>query len=308
MPSEQPQKILLSPSSFGELDQTPLELLKQNGIECIQNPFCRKLTKEEVMELLASDISGLIAGLEPLDREVLGHSSLKVISRCGSGMSNVDQTAAKELGIKVFSTPFGPTNAVAELTISCILSLLRHVPQMDRDLHDGKWTKIIGGEVRGKNVAIIGYGRIGQRVGSLLTAFGAKIIPVDPWYNKDTAVPRCLKMNEALIHADIITLHCSGEEQILGPEQFANMKNGVIIVNAARGGIVKEDALLEALKDGKVGGAWLDTFAEEPYIGPLCHYPQVILTPHIGSYSLDCRRSMELEAAENLIKGLQSAT
>lgn len=301
-------KVLIGTSSFAALDKTPFEELTRAGLDVVDNPFKRKLSKNEIITLLNGDIEGLIAGLEPLDREVLEKSNLKVISRCGSGMSNVDIDAAKELGIQVFSTPFGPTNAVAELTVGCLLSLIRHIPQMDRSMHHEKWDKKIGMELSGKKVAIIGFGRIGQLVATLLSVFGTEILAVDPIYPSHTNETSHMTLEKALETADIITLHANSTERIIGSSEFEMMKTGVFILNASRGHLIDEDALMNALDSGKVAGAWIDTFINEPYDGPLCTYPQVMLTPHIGSYTYECRRSMERAAAQNLIRGLRNDT
>ena len=173
-------KVLIGPSTFGEQDKTPLNCLRENGFEIIGNPYKRKLTEDEVIKLLSKNVAGLIAGLEPLNRKVLSKTGLKVISRCGSGVSNVDLEAAAEMGIKVYSTPQGPTTAVAELTVGVLLNLLRRVSFMDNQLHAGKWAKQTGYQLEGKIVAIIGFGRIGRKVAALLKAFGAKLIAVDP--------------------------------------------------------------------------------------------------------------------------------
>lgn len=297
-------KILIGPSSFGGVDQAPLEKLKRAGLAIVTNPFGRKLSEAELNALLPG-ITGIIAGLEPLTRDVLKQSQLTVISRCGSGMSNVNVLAAEKLGIKVYSTPFGPTNAVAELVIGCLLSLLREIPQINTSMHERKWDKRIGVELRSKRVAVIGYGRIGQRVGELLSAFGAKVIAVDPEYDGSCANIKKMELHEALSIADIITIHSSGKELLIGEKEFKAIKQGAFILNAARGELVDESALIDALDSGKVVGAWLDTYSEEPYSGPLCDYSQVILTPHIGSYTAECRVAMETEAVENLLKGLR---
>ncbi len=133
-------KILIGPSTFAAVDKEPMDKLVKNGFEVIPNPFGRKLTREELLKLLPG-IHGLIAGLETLDRQVMQNSELEVISRCGAGISNIDIAAAKELGIKIFYTPDAPTEAVAELVMGAMISLLRHIPQMDLDLHSGKWAK-----------------------------------------------------------------------------------------------------------------------------------------------------------------------
>ncbi|RJQ26450.1 hydroxyacid dehydrogenase [Candidatus Parcubacteria bacterium] len=297
-------KILIGPSSFAAVDYTPMSRLTESGCSVIVNPYKRKLTKDELITLLSEGVTGLIAGLEPLDCDVLGRSSLKVISRCGSGMSNVDTVAAGKLGIMVFSTPFGPTNAVAELTIACLLALLREIPQITNSMHMRKWDKRTGSELRGKTVAVIGYGRIGRRVGELLSAFDAEVVAIDPEYDGSCSNVKKMELHEALPKADIFTIHCSGNEHLLGEEEFKVIKQGAFVLNAARGELVDESALADALDSGKVAGAWLDTFSEEPYRGRLCDYSKVILTPHIGSYTAECRVSMETEAVENLLKGL----
>lgn len=294
------KRILIGPSSFAETDSEPLDKLIANEFEVIKNPFRRKLTTEELTKLLRG-VEGLIAGLETLNREVLEHSELKVISRCGSGMSNVDVDAAKELGIKVVSTPDAPVNSVAELTVGMMIELIRYVYQMNVDLHNGRWTKKIGNELECRTVAIIGFGRIGRRVAELLRSFHSRIIAVDPNCSGMVDEVPIVSLQKALSQADIITIHASTEDMILGEKEFASMKRGIFLLNCARGSIINESQLLHALKDGHVAGAWLDCFAEEPYKGPLIHYPQVILTPHIGTYTVECRRQMEMESVDNLI-------
>ncbi|MFZ4801194.1 MAG: phosphoglycerate dehydrogenase [Chlorobium sp.] len=298
-------KILLGPSSFAETDKSPVIRLQNAGYEIIDNPFRRKLTKAELFELLTPDVVGIIAGLEPLDREVLEFSSLKTISRVGSGMSNVDQPAARELGIAVCSTPNGPVEAVAELTIGALLSLMRKIAQMDRALHSGKWEKRIGGQLEGKTVAIVGYGRIGRRVAALLAPFRVRLLVVDPFLDQSTLHDiELVSLDEALPLADIVTLHNSGEACLLGEREFGLLKKGAVLLNVARGGLVDEEALMAALDAGTLGGVWLDTFGSEPYSGALCGRDNVLLTPHVGSYTLECRQQMEMEAVDNLLGAL----
>ncbi len=299
-------KIVIGPSSFAEIDQTPLNCLIAAGCLVIDNPFKRKLTKQELLQLLDEDVVGLIAGLETIDQEVLEKTGLRVVSRVGAGVSNVDMEAAQSLGIPVFNTPAAPVNAVAELTIGALLGLLRMIPRMDQALREGKWQKKIGTQLLGKTVAIIGFGRIGRRVANLLTPFGVQLLVVDP-YVDENACGECRKvtLHEALPEADVFTLHSSGHDCIIGAKEFAHMKRGSYLLNVARGGVVVETALAEALEDGTVAGAWLDTFEEEPYRGALGTYPNVILTPHVGSYTAECRRQMEMEAVNNLLNYLK---
>lgn len=306
MNAETKIKVLIGASTFASADDAPLRFLFDAGFEVIGNPYKRKLTKSELLNLLSNDVSGLIAGLETIDMEVLKKSGLKVVSRSGSGLSNVDLKAAAELGVIVKSTPTAPVNAVAELTIGCLLTLLRAVPLMDRGMHKGEWSKHMGRELRGMTVSVIGFGNIGRRVAELLTAIGATVCAVDPHFSGTINGVEMVSLDEALKRSDVITLHCSGEERLLGEREFNSMKKGAFILNAARGGLIDEKELAAALDSGVVAGAWIDAFQNEPYKGPLCSYDNVLLTPHIGSYSVECRRNMEMEAARNLVNAFSA--
>lgn len=296
-------KILLAPSSFADADPAPLQTLLQKGCEVVKNPYGRKLTKDELLKLLMN-VDGIISGLETIDREVFRQSALKVISRCGSGLSNIDLKAAQEFGVKIYSVPDGPVEAVAELTIGALLSLLRHVAPMNADLHAGKWTKMTGVQLQGKTVLIIGFGRIGRRVAELLKPFHVRILAVDPHSNIQFDGVTKVDLKTGLQEADVITFHSSGEDEILGEKEFGWIKPGAFLLNVARGKLVNETSLVKALDGKKIAGAWLDCFATEPYQGSLTKYSQVILTPHIGSYTRECRKKMEMDAVSNLLNGL----
>lgn len=301
-------KITITTTSFAKFDDQPLQLLKDSGFDVVLNPYGRKLSRDEVVKLAAEAV-GLIAGTEPLNKSALEKLPLlKVISRCGVGMDNVDLEAAEKLNIKVFNTPFGPTLAVAELTVGLILDLLRKTTLMDREMRAGIWEKRMGNLLCGKRVGIIGFGRIGQKTGGLLRAFGCEIGYYDSVRIeglKDLRIKR-MELDELLRKSDIVTIHVSGkyEKPLLGAKKLEMMKKGTWLVNVARGGVVDEEALLSALKDGHLAGAALDVFEKEPYNGPFKELDNVILTPHIGSYAKEARVEMEMQAAENLIEGL----
>jgi D-3-phosphoglycerate dehydrogenase / 2-oxoglutarate reductase len=301
-------KVLIGTSTFGVADDAPLRRLDDAGLTTVLNPYARKIADAELPALLTDDTVGLIAGLETLDRPMLAGSHLKAISRVGVGMSNVDQDAARDLGIAVYSTPDAPTQAVAELALGSLLTLLRRVTEMDRDMHAHRWAKQLGLQLSDRTVAIVGFGRIGRRLASLLAPFGTRVVVVDPTLSGSTpdGLP-VLALAEALAQADVISVHASGDAPVLDRPAFAHLKDGSFILNASRGGCVDEAALLEALASGKVAGAWVDTFEQEPYDGPLCDQPNVLLTPHIGSNTAEARVQMEAEAVENLISGLTKA-
>lgn len=300
-------RIAITPSSFAANDQTPLRKLEQAGCEIIPNPYGRRFTKEEVMELLSGEVDGLLAGLEPLDADVLNSAKqLKAIARVGIGVANVDFEAAEENEIKVSNTPAGPTDAVAEATLTSALTLLRGLIPRNEALHRREWPKHVVRGLKGLNVIFIGYGRIGRRTADLFRFMGAKIYVVDPFLNANQLEHGevLLPLEEALPLADVVTLHAAGEDEILGGEQFKLLKKNAILLNPSRGELVNETALFEALDNGTVESCWFDAFWHEPYTGKLCDYPQALLTPHACTYTQQCRLDMESQAVENLLNDL----
>tara|TARA_B100001142_G_scaffold268332_1_gene273433 strand:- start:247 stop:1146 length:900 start_codon:yes stop_codon:yes gene_type:complete len=297
--------ILIAPSTFGVHDDKPIRILEERGFNIIKNPYGRKITKEELKPIL-KNIYYVIAGLEEYDDEIISNSNLKLLSRCGSGIDNINLEAVKKHGVKIFNTPRGPTQSVAELTIGCMISLVRNLTEMDSNMHCRKWKKMNGFLIKEKQILIIGYGAIGKRVAEILSFIGAEILVYDPFVNKNEINPNYTKvdLNEGLKNANIISLHCSGNSEIIGEKQFEIMKKGIFILNSARGGIVNEKALEINLQNKKVRGAWLDTFINEPYNGNLKNFKQVILTPHIGSYTIEGRKKMEIDSVNNIINNL----
>jgi len=302
------KRIFISTSSFGKFDTKPLELLKKANLEIVQNPYGRKLSIDELLKLV-TQAEGLIAGTETLNGDVLRSlKQLKVISRCGSGLDNIDLNTAKALKIKIFNTPSTVTTAVAELTVGLILSLLRQICLMDRQIRKGEWRKSMGYLLFGKKVGIIGFGQIGRKVAELLKALGAKPFYYDPAVPESEADGcRPFEFSDILKRADIITLHLSSSKDnyhLFSHKQFSKMKKDASFINCSRGEIVDEEALYMALKEGRLAGAAIDVFEKEPYTGRLKELDNVILTPHIGSYAREARIRMESEAAINLLRGL----
>jgi len=299
-------KVGITPSSFSSSNPAPRIALESAGIEVIENPFGRRLTEQEAFDYL-TDKDGIIAGLEPITQKVLENArSLKAIARVGIGIENIDLDAARKLGIKVSNTPDGPTNAVAEMTVAIALMLSRRLLETNRKMHEGLWVKEIGKGLTGQKVLFIGYGRIGKSTANLMRAFGTEILVFDPYVEagdlKDDE--RKVTLEEALPQADIITLHAQGREVILGNEQFNLAKNGVMLLNSARGELVDESSLIQSIESGKVAAGWFDAFWEEPYKGRLLEFENIILTPHVGTYTKQCRLAMEMDAVNNLIRDL----
>ena len=301
-------KVLITTSSFSLGNFAQAKSLHDAGISIEVNPHGRRLSEDEVAELVATDVIAILAGLEPLTDRVLSNAkSLRVIARCGTGLDSVDLQAASRLGIDVFNTPDAPTQAVAELTIAHMLNSLRHISTTDSNMRSGKWTPTMGSLLATKTVGLIGVGRIGSAVAKIAQAFGARVIGFDPVVSSHNSV-ELLSLDEVLNQADIVSLHVPINDQthhIMNASAISRMKPGSIVVNVSRGGLIDESALHDALKSQHLSGAALDCFEDEPYSGPLLQLPGVHVTAHMGSYARETRDLMEVEASTNLVNGLR---
>lgn len=293
-------KVVVGASSFGDAAPEVLDLLHEKGIDVIRNPYGRKMTQEEIIKHLQGAV-GLLAGLEPLNEEVfVACPDLKAIARIGIGMDNVDKEAAYRHGIKVSNTPEGPTDAVAEMTLTALLAICHNLIPANADTHKGVWKKRIGKSIQGLKVLVIGYGFIGRRTAKLLESLGAEILIYDKYLPEMSTHT----LKQGVQEADVISLHASGKDEIISADLLAQMKEGVIILNSARGALINEAALYQALKSGKAAAFWGDALWEEPYQGILLECENALLTPHICTYTTACRASMEKQAVENLLEDL----
>ncbi len=299
-------KIAITTTSFAQFSKEPLERLTAAGYDIVYNSCQRKLTEDECVTLLDGCI-GVIAGTESYNASVLNAlPALKVISRCGTGTDAIDMPAAHKHNIQVLRTPDAPTQAVAELTLGLMLALLRHVCTLNNATHTGVWHKHMGGLLQGKTVGIIGLGRIGTAVAHLCTAFGAHVVGNDPALQQ--APWPLLPLSQLLSTSLLVSLHCPalpGGIPLLERKELAMLPPHAFLLNLARGGLVDEEALYEALQTKQLAGAALDAFSKEPYTGALCGMSNVILTPHCASYATESRIRMETEAVENLLAALQ---
>ena len=304
-------KILTSPSSFGQISSKPFDILVENNFEYINNPFGRKLTGDEVINF-AADCIGIIAGVEPLNKRVIDHlPNLKCISRVGVGMDSVDVKYAKSKGIKVINTPNGPTRAVAELTIGLTYSLLRKIPIAHHNLKSKIWKKETGNLLYGKKVGVIGLGRIGKMVSELFLKLGNKVFGYDLYPDLEWSKRNGVtigSIDEVLGSSDIITLHVplnKDKSCLLDKKLLNNLKKSSFLINVSRGGVVDENALYNILHEKKIMGAAIDVFNNEPYDGKFINLDNVILTPHLGSYAMEGKLQMEIDAVNNLINILK---
>jgi D-3-phosphoglycerate dehydrogenase len=237
-------------------------------------------------------------------------TALKVIGRAGVGVDNIDVASASAAGITVVNSPLAATVSVAELTLGLMLDLARRTPAADALMKRGKWEKgaFSGSELAGKTLGLLGFGRIGVEVGRRAAAFGMSIIAYDPILTPETARERggeLVTFDDVLARADYVSLHLpltSGTLNLLGAEEFRKMKPNARLVCAARGGVVDEDALREALDSGHLAGAALDVFAHEPPApGSIAEHPRVVATPHIGAQTAEAQDRAGLTIAEEVL-------
>ena len=301
-------KILITTSSFDLNNLPQADQLRAAGFDIVLNPYKRRLTEEEAGILLKDDVVAMIAGVEPLTKEVLSSAnSLKVIARCGVGLDSVDLAAAKKQNILVSNTPNAPTLPVAELTLAHMLNLLRGVNAANSRIREGQWKPVMGSLLSGKCVGIIGLGRIGQKVAELVNAFGAEVIGFDQVDISSVPDVEPVALEFLLAQSDIVSLHTPYNPQthyLIGEEQLEIMKPTAYLFNISRGGLVDEQALYNALLENRLAGAGLDAFEDEPYAGPLCKMENVVLTAHMGSYAKESRMKQEQEAAANLVNAI----
>lgn len=306
--TKEKKTIALTTSSFGVYDSTPVSLLEKAGFEVRENPYGRKLTPEEVAEMYAGCV-GVVSGTEVVSREVMELlPGLKVISRCGVGMDGIDLPAAEDLGIRVVNTPFGPTQATAEMAVGLMFTVLRQIAAMDRDMRAGVWKKRMGRQLSGKKVGILGLGRIGGRVAIMLQGMGCRVAFHDPMLCATESPFEAMPLDDLLQWAEIVTVHCSGQcdcSAVLGRDELERLSPGAMVINCARGELVDEEALVDLIESGHLGGAGLDVYSQEPYKGRLLEFDNVVLTPHASSYSMEGRITMELDAVKNLLSTLE---
>jgi len=302
--------IFVALSTFGERDRRPLAEL-----EASKRPFRIHSTGKRITtpELLRDGRGAavIIAGVEPYDAATFAAlPELRCLVRCVVGVDAVDLMAARARGISVLNTPDVPTAAVAELALAMFLSLSRNLrPQANR-MGWRQWERLEAHLLCGRVVGLIGFGRIGRRVADLCRAFGARVLAADP--HGDASAARALgvellPLERLLRESDIVSIHAArlpGQPLILGTAEISAMKRGAVLVNLARGGMVDETALADALRSGHLAGAGSDVFEREPYDGPLCDFENVILTPHSATLTVETRAATELQCVGNAVQFL----
>jgi D-3-phosphoglycerate dehydrogenase len=303
-------KILVTPSSFSkESKSIAKELLESKADEIVYNPYGRPMTAEEIIPLLQG-VDGYVAGLDYITAEVIEKApdSLKVISRYGVGFDRVDTAAATKKGIIVTNTPGMNSQSVADLAFGLMLAVARGIPTLNAKVKHGEWPRASGVELYKKTLGVVGFGGIGKGVAMRGKGFSMNVLAYDPYFDRDYAQANGIEeatLEKLMENSDVISLHVPLNEEtknMINGKTIEKMKQGVILINTSRGGLIDEQAAYEALKSGKFGGLGLDAFEKEPPdASPLFELDNVVATPHAGAHTRDAVNNMGILAVQNLL-------
>ena len=298
-------KVLIS----DELSEAAVQIFKDRGIDVDFQPNLGK-DKEKLLEIIGNyDGLAIRSATKATEKIIAAATNLKVIGRAGIGVDNVDIPAASKKGIIVMNTPFGNSITTAEHAISLMMAVARQIPEANASTHAGKWEKsrFMGVELTAKTLGVIGAGNIGSIVIDRALGLRMKVVAYDPFLSEDRATElgvEKVELDDLLARADFITMHVPLTEQtknILSRDNIAKLKQGVRIVNCARGGLVDEEALADALKAGHVAGAAFDVFAVEPATdSQLFNLPNVVVTPHLWAATTEAQENVALQVAEQM--------
>ncbi|NQS88935.1 phosphoglycerate dehydrogenase [Patescibacteria group bacterium] len=301
-------KVLVTSTSFGKVVKEPVEILNSQGYEIIWNELGRPLKEKEVMERV-KEIDAYIAGLDDITtRAIEAANKLKIISKYGAGVDNIDVETATKKKIVVTNTPGANTEAVADLTFGLILAIARCIPQADRSAKQGEWRKFFGRAVNGKTLGIMGMGRIGKAVTRRAKGFGMKIIYWDCLREiniEKEAQAEYVNFKTLLQKSDFVSLHLPLTKEtrgLIGKEELKLMQPTAFLINTSRGPIVDEDALYECLRDKVIAGAAVDVYSNQPpRDSSLLSLNNIITTPHMGAYTYESIMNMGMISVRNVI-------
>jgi len=299
-------KVLSAARSFGKVSAEPVKYLESQGFEVVFTDLPKPLSEDDLAGIIKG-MDALICGNDYVTKKVFRAADrLKVVSKHGVGVDRIDLEAAAESGIIVTNTPGANTEAVAELAVGLMFALSRQIVQAHCAAKAGGWSRFVGMEILGKNIGIIGLGRIGKAVARRVKGLGAGVLAYDVIRDEEFAAEMGIKyvdLERLLRESDIVTLHTPVTEEtenFLDGKRINMMKQGAYLVNTARGELIDEEALAEALGSGQLAGAALDVYRREPPEGsPLLEMNNCITLPHIGAYSREALERMGMMAAEN---------
>jgi D-3-phosphoglycerate dehydrogenase len=298
-------KVLVSDA----LSETAVNIFRDRGVEVDYMPALGK-DKEKLLSIIGEyDGLAVRSATKATAAVIAAGKKLKVIGRAGIGVDNIDIPAATAAGVVVMNTPYGNAITTAEHAIAMMFSLVRSIPQASQSTHQGKWEKsaFIGAEVFGKTLGVIGCGNIGSIVADRAVGLKMRVVAFDPFLTEERAIELGVEkvdLDTLLARADIVTLHTPLTDQtrnILSRENLGKLKKGAYVINCARGGLLDEEALKEALDSGHLAGAGLDVFAVEPATDhPLFGHPKVVATPHLGASTTEAQENVAIQIAEQM--------
>ena len=268
------------------------------------------VTPADLKAALADADALIVRSATNADAALLSHGKkLKIVARAGVGLDNVDAAECKKRGIKVINTPGASSNAVAELALAMMFAISRKISKADGSMKNKAWLKkeLTGTEIEGKTLGVVGLGRIGSMLALKARGLGMKIIYYDP-HAPVSGMGKSVSLEELFASSDFISLHVPlipETKNMVNAVEIAKMKKNAVIVNTARGGLVDEEALYAALKEGRIGGAALDVYPQEPYSGKLCELDNVLLTPHIAGSTKEAQMRIGHELVEKLKEELK---
>lgn len=296
-----------------QVDQSLNNILQKNGLQVTYDP---QITKEVLAQKIGNYDIVIVRSRTTITRDLVEKATkCKIIARVGVGLDNIDTAAAKERNIRVINAVEGAMNAVAELVIGLMLAMSRDIARADREIRNGNWIKkeLMGTELAGKYLGIVGLGNIGKRLARLARAMnmnviGFDVVPIDPEFVKEVGLMKT-DLDTLLQSADFVSLHVpllDSTKHMINAEKLSKMKKTARIINTSRGGTIDEDALYDAIKSGNLGGAALDVFEVEPATGhKLATLPNVICTPHIGAQTKEAQSLAANVIAEKIIQILR---
>ena len=301
--------ILITTLPFGKFDKTSINLLKKNNINYYFNPKNKKFSRNQLLKIIHK-FDGIICGTDKIDRSFLKKAKrLKIVSRTGVGLNNLDLELLRKSKIKVTYTPESTSQTVAEYVIGLMIYLLRNIPTSKKNFLKKKWLKIHGKNLDESKIGIIGFGRIGSELARLLKAFNCKDILVNDINIKEKDLKKysIKKASKVEIYkkCNLITFHLpltKNTRNLVTKKEINFMRNDTILINTARGGIINESNLYQALKNKKIHSAALDVYSKEPYFGPLKKLDNCHCTTHIASMSVSCRNKMEIESTKEIVR------
>lgn len=310
------KKVLITPKSFQKYKEKPIEMLEAAGYEVVLNTSGRTLSEEDILEAAKAGVEGIIVGVDPLPARVLeACTDLKAVSKYGVGMDNIDLERAEQLGIKVRNAVGTNSISVAELAVGLMFESARYLSRHIFTVKGFKWDRLMGTELTGKHLAVIGGGQIGKEVAKRCRGLQMEVTIYDPFFNDPEfieayGVKRTNDFDALIRSADLVTLHLpvtNDTKHMINAGVLAKMKPTSILINTARGELVDEAALYEALKNGRIAVAAQDVYSMEPPEegDPLVSLPNFLLTPHLGAFTKEAVERMAVKSTENLLEMLK---